>query len=311
MMTQEERAGVQDFLKRRFHELTWEDIDKRVYDLMNKLPDPHHSEPRVYGIPRGGSVVAAMLMAAGILVVDDPSKATIIVDDIIDSGRTAERFKRMYGLETVALVNKQVSVEGETPDRELYPGWVVFPWEANDDDSSSIDIVTRHLEYIGEDPNRDGLVDTPSRVVKAWDEIYRGYRENPNELLTWFEDDTDEMVVCKNIQFYSTCEHHMLPFFGTAAIGYIPTGKVLGISKLARIVDVYARRLQVQERLTRQVGEFLEEHTDHVAVQIEAVHMCMMARGVHQQNSSLVTNYLTGAFREPETRQEFLATVRG
>lgn len=292
----------------RYHELTWADVDSRLDHLL-----PSVVGKRVYGIPRGGSIVTGLLRNArfNVDVVDDPWLADILVDDIIDSGTTKERVLRTYELDTVALINKQ-----DGKDRDAYPGWVVFPWEdipgSPAKTSSGIDIAVRLLEYIGEDPKRNGLIDTPKRMVKAWDEMLGGYYQNPDDLLTWFIDDTDEMVVLKGIEFYSTCEHHLLPFYGTAAVGYIPTGRVLGISKLARLVDVFARRLQVQERLTRQVGEFLEQHTEHVAVHVEAVHMCMMARGVKQQGSSLVTNYLTGAFRDkPEARQEFFSTVKG
>ena len=286
------------------YNLTWTDIDTHLDKMIPKL-----DRLTIWGIPRGGSIVAGLARLhsgitaqnlSGFQVTQNPTEADVAVDDIISSGLTASQVKERWGLDTIALIDK----------RQGWDGWVVFPWEETAA-SSGVDVATRMLEYIGEDPNRDGLIDTPSRMVKAWEEIYSGYYEKPEDYLTWFEDDTDEMVVCRNIQFYSTCEHHMLPFFGNAAIGYIPTGKVLGISKLARVVNAFARRLQVQERLTRQVGEFLQGYAEHVAVQIEACHVCMMARGVNQQGSTLVTNYLTGAFREPETRQEFFATVRG
>tara|TARA_R110002020_G_scaffold120129_6_gene273711 strand:- start:3584 stop:4162 length:579 start_codon:yes stop_codon:yes gene_type:complete len=166
------------------------------------------------------------------------------------------------------------------------------------------------LEYLGEDISRDGLIDTPRRVVESWKELYGGYEVDLSKVLRWFEDSTDEMIISKDIQFYSMCEHHMLPFFGRAAVGYIPQGKVIGISKLSRIVETYARRLQTQERLTHQIGEALEGMVEGVAVHIEAQHLCMMARGVRQQHSTMVTNYLTGSFRDnPESRNEFLMAV--
>jgi len=170
--------------------------------------------------------------------------------------------------------------------------------------------VLRCLEYLGEDPSRDGLRDTPRRVVASWRELYGGYNVDLSSLLRWFDDPTDEMIISKDIQFYSMCEHHMLPFFGRAAVGYIPRGKVIGISKLSRIVETYARRLQTQERLTHQIGEALEDMVEGVAVHITAQHFCMMARGVNQQHSEMVTNYLTGPFRDtPEARNEFLMAV--
>ena len=277
--------------------LTWGDVDALLAPLVPQLLGR-----RVYGIPRGGAIVAGLARQHGVQVVANPQEGEVALDDIIDSGATADRMLQDYGVGTIALVDKRLELWRHT-------GWVVFPWEGSGS-ASGEDAVTRMLEYIGEDANRDGLRDTPARVVRAWGEMYQGYARDPSTLLTWFEDDTDEMVVCRNIQFYSTCEHHLLPFYGKAAVGYIPEGRVLGISKLARVVDVFARRLQVQERLTRELGEFLGRYTSHVAVHVEAVHMCMMARGVSQQTSSLVTNYLTGAFREtPEARQEFFGMV--
>ena len=279
------------------YQLTWEDVDTLLAPLIPQLLGK-----KVYGIPRGGRIVAGLARQHGVQTVPHPEEGDIALDDIIDSGATANRMMEDHGMKTIALVDKRISQD--------YDGWVVFPWEESLP-ASGVDTVIRMLEYIGEDPNRKGLRHTPERVIRAWEEMYRGYTKDPDALLTWFEDDTDEMVVCRNIQFYSTCEHHLLPFYGKVAIGYIPEGKVLGISKLARVTDVFARRLQVQERLTREIGEFLGQHTSHVAVHIEAVHMCMMARGVGQQTSSLVTNYLTGAFREtPEARQEFFDMVK-
>ena len=288
------------------YQLTWEDVDTLLAPLIPQLLGK-----KVYGIPRGGRIVAGLARQHGVWIVSRPEDAEIALDDIIDSGATANRMMDDHGMETVALIDKRIPRSTLPPLTVIdYAGWVVFPWEESQAVSGR-DTVTRMLEYLGEDPNRDGLRHTPERVIRAWEEMYRGYTKDPDALLTWFEDDTDEMVVCRNIQFYSTCEHHLLPFYGKVAIGYIPEGKVLGISKLARVTDVFARRLQVQERLTREIGEFLGQHTSHVAVHIEAVHMCMMARGVGQQTSSLATNYLTGAFREkPEARQEFFDMVK-
>ena len=132
------------------------------------------------------------------------------------------------------------------------------------------------------------------------------------DVLTWFEDDTDEMIVVKNITFYSTCEHHLLPFFGTINVGYIPNGSILGASKVGRVARIYSRRLQVQERLARQIGQSLEAHVLGVAVNVQAQHFCMMARGINQDTSSLITNYLTGYFRDrPDTRAEFFTAISG
>jgi GTP cyclohydrolase I len=150
-------------------------------------------------------------------------------------------------------------------------------------------------------------------VVRSWRELFSGYGQSVRDvLLRDFEaDDYDEMILCRNIDFYSTCEHHMQPFFGCAHVGYVPKKRIIGLSKLARLVDVFARRLQIQERLTEQIAAALEEHLQPrgVAVLIEAKHFCMICRGVRKQNSSMTTSSLTGVFRNAEPRAEFLALI--
>lgn len=168
------------------------------------------------------------------------------------------------------------------------------------------------LAYIGEDPNREGLKDTPLRVVKSWSELFCGYKQDPSEVMKTFTDGCcDEMVISKDIEFYSHCEHHMIPFFGKAHIAYIPNGKVIGLSKLARILEIYSRRLQVQERLTTQITAALDEHLKPKgsACVIEAQHLCCMARGVGKQDSKMITSSLTGVFRTLEVRSEFLTLL--
>ncbi|WP_337844971.1 GTP cyclohydrolase I FolE [Thermus sp.] len=167
------------------------------------------------------------------------------------------------------------------------------------------------LRLIGEDPEREGLRKTPERVAKAWAFLTRGYRQSLGEIVNGaiFQAEGSEMVVVKGIEFYSLCEHHMLPFFGQVHIGYIPGQKILGLSKFARIVDMFARRLQVQERLAVQVAEAIREilEPQGVGVVVEGVHLCMMMRGVEKQHSRTVTSAMLGAFREdPKTREEFL-----
>ena len=174
--------------------------------------------------------------------------------------------------------------------------------------------VRKILEYIGEDPNREGLLDTPERVRKAYDFITQGYRMDINEVINSaiFEEDANHMIIVRNIEIYSLCEHHLLPFFGHCHIGYIPNGKVLGVSKLARIAELYARRLQVQERLTNQIASTLMEALapDGVGVIVEARHLCMMMRGVEKQGSHMVTSAMLGSFRDSiSTRNEFLQLV--
>jgi GTP cyclohydrolase I len=171
------------------------------------------------------------------------------------------------------------------------------------------------LEHIGEDPQRDGLKRTPERVAKSIQFLTRGYNEDPAQLLRdgLFDVDYDEMVIVKDIEMFSLCEHHMLPFFGKVHVAYLPKGKVIGLSKIPRLVDTFARRLQVQERLTKQIADTIQEaiHPIGVGVVIEARHLCMMMRGVEKQHSATVTSSMLGAFREEQqTREEFLSLIR-
>lgn len=172
-------------------------------------------------------------------------------------------------------------------------------------------LIRRELELIGEDPERDGLLKTPSRVARAMEFLTQGYASSAEEVVGKgiFKEEHDNMIMVRDIELYSLCEHHMLPFFGKAHVAYIPNGKIVGLSKIPRIVDVYARRLQVQERLTEQIAEGLCRvlNPSGVGVVIEAYHLCMMMRGVEKQNSKTITSALRGAFREdPKTRDEFL-----
>jgi len=170
------------------------------------------------------------------------------------------------------------------------------------------------IKELGEDPKRDGLIDTPSRVVKSWSELYKGYNENPHKLAKVFECESyTGMVLLKDIELYSMCEHHMLPFAGKCHIAYIPDKKVIGISKLARIMEIYARRLQIQERLTDEIADAIDSilQPKGVAVRIEAEHFCMRMRGVGKQNSTMVTTSLRGLFlKDSATRNEFLDSLK-
>ena len=170
------------------------------------------------------------------------------------------------------------------------------------------------LVGLGENPEREGLIDTPKRAAKAMQYLCHGYQQSLEEIVNGalFESDNDEMVIVKDIELYSLCEHHLLPFIGKAHVAYIPTGKVLGLSKVARIVDMYARRLQIQENLTKQIADAIARVTNAagVAVVIEAKHMCMMMRGVEKQNSVMSSSVMLGAFREScNTRHEFLQLI--
>jgi GTP cyclohydrolase I len=176
------------------------------------------------------------------------------------------------------------------------------------------DAVGTLLSEIGEDPSRDGLIRTPERVRRMYDELTAGYRVDPDALMNGarFSVDYDEMVVVRDIEFFSLCEHHLLPFVGKAHVGYLPRGSVIGLSKIPRIVDMYAQRLQIQERLTVQVAEFLMERLEPkgVACVIEATHMCTMMRGVKKQEATMVTSSMTGTFRrDARTRAEFMGLI--
>lgn len=171
------------------------------------------------------------------------------------------------------------------------------------------------LVDIGEDPDRQGLRDTPRRAAKAMKFLTRGYDEDIDKLVNnaLFDSTAKELVIVKNIELYSMCEHHLLPFIGKAHVGYIPNGKVIGLSKVARLVDAFGRRLQIQEELTRQIAETIRKYTGAigVGVVIEAKHLCMMMRGVEKQNSMTTTSAFTGVFKQAETRNEFLRLLNG
>jgi GTP cyclohydrolase I len=183
------------------------------------------------------------------------------------------------------------------------------------DTATTQDLYRELIRRLGEDPTRDGLRDTPQRMERSMAFLTRGYDQTVTEVLhdALFDVDYDEMVIVKDIEFFSLCEHHMLPFFGKAHVAYVPNGKVIGLSKTARLVDVFARRLQVQERLTRDVADAIDEaiHPQGVAVILEAQHLCMMMRGVEKQHSSTVTSAMLGVFKtQLQTRNEFLSLVR-
>jgi GTP cyclohydrolase I len=196
---------------------------------------------------------------------------------------------------------------------QIYAAAELFPGDI--DKSKIVDSVHSILEAIGENPDRDGLLKTPERVANMYiEEVLSGYRKDPIDLVNQalFDVDYDEMVIVRDIEFYSMCEHHMLPFLGRAHVAYIPNGRVIGLSKIPRIVDMFARRLQVQERMTRQIAEMLDEllHPQGVAVVIEALHMCSMMRGVKKHEARMTTSSMFGSFRaNMATRTEFLDSI--
>jgi GTP cyclohydrolase I len=319
--------------------LNWADVRIASKDVAvsinDRLPFLHDRPVCLYGVPRGGIPAALAVKSEwerlpyfstkfphGIKMVDEIHNADIIVDDLIDSGKTMETLYFAWddnrpshriigqwgpdGFPFFALFDKR-------KDQEQF--WYVFPWEVDlgNKDSSAHDSVTRFLQAIGEDVQRDGLLETPQRVVKSWGHLYSGYRQDPADALKEFVDDCDEMVLLKNIEFYSTCEHHLQPFYGKAHIAYIPNGRVVGISKLARVLEIYARRLQIQERICQQVTSALNDHLQPkgAACILEGKHFCMMCRGVEKQGSTMITSSLTGAFREAVVRSELFSLIRG
>ena len=277
----------------------------------------------IYGIPQGGIPLAiALSISLGIPLVaqeelmdyDDEGLQILIVDDLIDSGKTIADWS---GYDRAVIGAKPDSPEQDGiiySARQFPQEWIHFFWEPPENEDPE-KLVTRMLEYIGEDPNREGLVETPTRVIKSFERLYGGYNQDPKDIMkTFSEDSCDEMVVLKDITIHSTCEHHMLPFSGKAHIGYIPNGRVIGVSKLARLLDIFARRLQIQERIGERVTQALMEHLKPLgaACVIEARHSCMTARGVEQQTTTMVTSSLKGVFQEkPEARAEFMQLIKG
>lgn len=287
--------------------LTWSDIQKECAALASRQGGRSFSG--VYGIPQGGSPVA--LIVSNILdlpILNEPDDECLVVDDLIDSGRTMSGYNQTHD----TLYRKAHSPAHLAPQATLVNEWLIFPWER--DNGEPRDLVVRLLEYIGEDPTREGLLDTPKRVLKAFKEMTDGYEKDPATILsTVFNEDYDQMVCLHNIEFVSMCEHHLQPFRGVAAVGYVPNGKVVGLSKLARIVDAYARRLQVQERMTEQIAAAIQEHLKPlgVGVYIEAHHSCMGNRGVRKQEGKMTTQKLIGVMRDdPAARSEFMNLVQ-
>jgi len=293
--------------------LSWEETKERAQKVVQDIFLIHSSMDampwKIFGVPRGGIpaalIVSQILMGRNIstIMVQDSNTSDMVIDDIVDTGQTRNRFPNS---DFYALVDKTTK-----QDKDI--GWVVFPWEKMAGEDGPEENIIRILEYIGEDPKREGLKDTPKRIIKSYQKLYGGYAQNIKDFETTFESECDEMILLKGIEFYSTCEHHMLPFFGKAHIAYIPDKKIIGISKLARILEMFARRLQIQERLCFQVTEALEEliAPKGTACILEAQHFCMTSRGVEKQKSIMVTSSLTGVLRtDPRARNEFMSMIR-
>ena len=262
-----------------------------------------------YGVRQGGYTPSVLVaQELGIPVLEEPDLGCLVVVDLVDSGRTLQKFADL-GYQTDALYRKSHSPVHLAPNAVTLNGWLVFPWEK--EQGAPDDGIVRLIEYVGEDPTREGLVDTPKRVLKAFKEMTDGYNQNPETILgTTFNIGTiDEMIVVRNIEFVSLCEHHLLPFTGTATVAYVPGDRVVGLSKLARLVDCFSRRFQVQERLTQQITKAMDDVLSPMgsACVIEAAHSCMGCRGVRKPGARMITSSLTGVFRQHEVRAELLA----
>ncbi len=266
--------------------VSWQEIKERTSRLDKSL--------KYYGVPRGGQYISAMLNP-----VDTIEESDVIIDDLIDSGSTRERFKDT-GKKFIGLFDKQT-------EEHLKDKWLVFPWEIKEEPIE--DNVKRILQYIGEDVHREGLQETPKRYAKFLKEFL-----SPKEFTftTFSSEGMDQMIVQKDISFFSLCEHHLAPFFGTATVAYIPNDKIVGLSKLSRTVEHYASRLQNQERITQQIADrlFEELQPKGVAVSLTAEHLCMAMRGVKKVGAKTTTQRLLGQFMtSPEARAEFMRLV--
>lgn len=267
--------------------VTWKEIREVVKDFDRSL--------RYYGIPAGGQPIAALLNP-----VDTPEEADVLIDDLIDSGATKQRYQEKYpDKKFIALFDKR---------NEPIDKWYVFPWEHNE--TPAEENIARLLQALGEDITREGLRETPKRYVKFMREFLEPKEFN---FTTFDSEGADEMIVQTNIPFYSLCEHHLAPFFGVANVAYIPNGKIVGLSKLARTVDLYANRLQNQERITSQIAERLVKELNPlgVAVTMKAQHLCMNMRGVKKHDTWTTTSKLIGVFKnDTDARREFFSLIK-
>ena len=274
-------------------ELTWEDIISRIEYIKKK--NKITSKTKIFGVPKNGMIVASFF---GCKNVHNPEDADIIVDDIIDSGKTKKKYRKMFPKKKFIVLF----------EKDKKGTWINFPYEKNTE-SDYQDLVVRLLQVIGEDPNREGLLDTPRRYLDAFKE----FLSPPEFNMTTFDvENTDEMIVQLDIPFYSFCEHHVLPFFGKGYIAYVPNKKIVGLSKLARTLETFSRRLQNQERITNQVAQYLQANlkAKGVAVVLKARHMCMEMRGVKTSDTHTITSKLLGSFKSDErTRAEFLNLI--
>ena len=272
--------------------LSWEDVDERLERL---LPA---GTGKVYGIPRGGAIVAGLLRQRGMQVVG-PDEAEVIVDDIIDSGATARRYSERYGKPIAVLVNKE--------QEELMGVWVEFPWEGGREGDLR-DGLRRIIQTIGDDPDRTGLIETPDRVVEVWDQLFSGYREQPGDVIEWTPAGEGGMVVVRGVPFRSTCERHLLPFWGKVDAACLPAERTIAPASLTRLIEVCSRRLHTQETLTRQMGQALDEgRAAGSAVAVRARRACAAPQALAPDGGYRMTTFFSGTFEtDAAVKAEFL-----
>lgn len=279
------------------HFITWQEVFERVDKLETEME--YKCLKYAYGIPRGGAIVSGLLDRERFETVDKLEDADVIIDDVYDSGLTTKKYLK-YGKLILDLFDKR---------KEFQNTWLVFPWE-REDGKDIEDNVRRILQYIGEDTNREGLKETPKRYIK----FLKEFCTPPEFNFTVFDSEKmDEMIIQSNIPFHSLCEHHLLNFFGVGTIAYIPNGKIVGLSKLARSLEYFSRGLQNQERITTQVAEYLQEKLkpEGVAVVLKARHSCMEIRGVKKHDTWTTTSKMLGVFKDDlNCRNEFLNLVK-
>lgn len=291
--------------------MTWDELKGRAFEIAGRYP----KGTTFFGIPRGGIVPAQLI--AGFKdfeheVVYSPDEAEVIVDDIFDSGATAKLWQRRCEAIPMPAHSSRKARAFEfmvhKPAEGLLGHWIQFPWEKSATEDPE-DHVRRLLEALGEDPSREGLSDTPRRYLA----FLRGFTTvEPFKLTTFDAEGCDEMIVQAPIPFFSICEHHLAPFFGHAAVAYIPNGKIVGLSKLTRLVEKHSRRLQNQERITKGIANELIEALgcEGVAVSLRARHMCMEMRGPKTHDVYTTTTTLLGQFKEdPRTRSEYIQRI--
>lgn len=290
------------------------DFERDIDILSTKILGSKKIYQHLYPVPRGGIPVAmALSQITGIPLTDTITPKTLIIDDLVDSGSTRSK----YPDNDFACIH----IKKHTP-KELYPEyfikeedcWIEYWWERIEEKQPAEDAVIRIIESIGDDPNREGLIDTPRRVIKSYQHLFSGYNKDPKDVMTIFNNEgCNQIVLLKDIEIYSMCEHHLLPLYGRAHLAYVPDKKIIGISKLARLIEIYTRRLQIQERIGEQVTSDLMKYLNPLgaACIIEADHLCMRMRGVEKQNSTMVTSSLKGIFLDDlSARRELMSLIK-